>query len=398
MADLQRALGTIRAVAQVAQGDQALSDLLARVCGEVADGFSLDRVVISRLVSEPSGEVVVALAGRGMAAEALAGRRRVDESPHLERALETAAVIHVHDARGEASLLPEVGKPLGLGSAVVVPLFSVGRCIGFMLADRGGTVFELDDSDRDVLACVGALVATVLEKGLIREEMQRLAEAKTQFTALASHELRTPIAAVYGILATLHNLGGRLREEQRVELRATAFHQAERLRRLADQLLDLSRIDAASVRLHPEPTPVRRKLEEIVLVIGEKRAVEVAIDAAPDLEIALDPTAFDRIVSNLLLNALRYGAPPVHIEATKQDTHFRVFVEDAGPGVPAEFVPALFERFTRGEQSAQEAAQGSGLGLSIAQAYARAHGGEVLYHDVTPHGARFELVLPLAFP
>ena len=123
----------------------------------------------------------------------------------------------------------------------------------------------------------------------------------------------------------------------------------------------------------------------------------MAIDAAPDLEIPLDPTAFDRIVSNLLLNALRYGAPPVHVEARKQDTHFRVFVEDAGPGVPAEFVPVLFERFTRGGQSAREVAAGSGLGLSIAQAYARAHGGEVLYHDVTPHGARFELVLPLAF-
>ncbi len=396
MADLRRALGTIRAVAQVAQGDQALPDLLARVCNEVADGFSLDRVVIGRVVSEPSGEVVVWLAGCGIAAEALARRRRVDESPDLERALKTAAVIHVHDARAEA-LLPEVGKPLGVGSAVVVPLFSEGRCIGFMLADRGGTVFELDDSDRDLLACVGVLVATVLEKGLIREEMQRLDQAKTQFTALASHELRTPIAAVYGILATLHNIGGRLREEQRVELRATAFQQAERLRRLADQLLDLSRIDAASVRLHPEPTPVRRKLEEIVLLIGEKRAVEVEIDAAPDLEIALDPTAFDRIVSNLLLNALRYGAPPVHIEARRQDTHFRVFVEDAGPGVPAEFVPALFERFTRGGQSAREVAEGSGLGLSIAQAYARAHGGEVLYHDVTPHRARFELVIPLTF-
>jgi len=258
MADLRRALGTIRAVAQVAQGDQALSDLLARVCREVADGFSLDRVVIGRVVSEPSGEVVVWLAGFGIAAEALARRRRVDESPDLERARETAAVIHVHDARAEA-LLPEVGRPLGVGSAVVVPLFSEGRCIGFMLADRGGTVFELADSDRDLLACVGALVATVLEKGLIREEMQRLDEAKTQFTALASHELRTPIAAVYGILATLHHIGGRLREEQRVELRATAFHQAERLRRLADQLLDLSRIDAASVRLHPEPAEGSRR-------------------------------------------------------------------------------------------------------------------------------------------
>jgi signal transduction histidine kinase len=107
-----------------------------------------------------------------------------------------------------------------------------------------------------------------------------------------------------------------------------------------------------------------------------------------------DPTAFDRIVSNLIVNALRYGALPIRIVAAQPDRHFRLAVEDSGDGVPAEFVPQLFERFTRSAASRAKRTEGAGLGLAIARSYAHAQGGELLYTDADPHGARFELVLP----
>jgi signal transduction histidine kinase len=106
----------------------------------------------------------------------------------------------------------------------------------------------------------------------------------------------------------------------------------------------------------------------------------------------VDPTAFDRIVSNLIANAVRYGAPPVRVTAGQRDTHFRLAVEDRGPGVGHDFVPRLFERFARAEAST--ATKGSGLGLAIAQSFANAHGGELMYAEAEPRGARFELVLP----
>jgi signal transduction histidine kinase len=99
------------------------------------------------------------------------------------------------------------------------------------------------------------------------------------------------------------------------------------------------------------------------------------------------------VIGNLITNAFRYGQPPVIVRAERTDNHLRITVEDRGVGVPAAFVPDLFERFSRSEAS-RAAAVGTGLGLSIARSYARAHGGDLVYEDADPTGAAFRLVLP----
>ena len=119
-----------------------------------------------------------------------------------------------------------------------------------------------------------------------------------------------------------------------------------------------------------------------------------ALLAAGDVDTDIDPAAFERILGNLITNALRYGSPPIRVQLAPSDRHLRVAVEDSGPGVSSEFIPYLFDRFRRSERS-QRLAQGTGLGLAIARAYARAHGGDIVYTPARPHGARFELVLPL---
>jgi signal transduction histidine kinase len=91
----------------------------------------------------------------------------------------------------------------------------------------------------------------------------------------------------------------------------------------------------------------------------------------------------------LLTNAVRYGSPPLVVSAQQKDRHLRIAVEDQGTGVPEELVPHLFERFTRGS----DATTGTGLGLAIARAYARAHGGDLIYEQ-NERGSRFELVVP----
>ena len=118
------------------------------------------------------------------------------------------------------------------------------------------------------------------------------------------------------------------------------------------------------------------------------------IAVPPDLEAVVDPTALDRMLSNLVANALSHGEPPITVTAARRDTHLRLAVEDRGPGVRREFVPKLFDRFARSSES-RSRTDGSGLGLAIAQAYARAHGGDIAYEPAVPHGARFEVVIPL---
>ena len=138
---------------------------------------------------------------------------------------------------------------------------------------------------------------------------------------------------------------------------------------------------------------VRARTEEIVRGVAAERADEVELHIDPELVMHGDANACDCIVSNLIANALRYGRRPIVVSASAQDRHFRLVVEDRGPGVSPELEPQPFDRFTGGDN---EATSGAGLGLSIARSYACAHGGELVYEQATPHGARFELVVPTA--
>jgi signal transduction histidine kinase len=166
-----------------------------------------------------------------------------------------------------------------------------------------------------------------------------------------------------------------------------AYQQADRLRRLIEQLLDLSRLDGKAITVAPRPIVLRSVLGEIVKTAAPK-GLPLELDVPADLAAVADPLVLERVVSNLLANAVRHGAPPIHISAEQRDRHLRVSVEDAGTGVPEELRARLFERFARGD-----AGRGSGLGLAIARAYAQAHGGDLVYHE-QPRGARFELVVP----
>jgi signal transduction histidine kinase len=251
-----------------------------------------------------------------------------------------------------------------------------------------------------LLRGVGNLTGLALDRSSLfaherelRLALERADEVKTNFVALAAHELRTPVASVKGIVDTLHARGEQLDELRREQLETALRQQSERMAALVEQLLDLSRLDADAVPIHPQPLAVRQRVEELVTNAAGERREAVYIEVPPDLAVLVDPTAFDRIVSNLVVNALRYGAAPVTVSAVRSDTHFRLAVEDRGTGVPQEFVPDLFERFTRSEESRQRAG-GSGLGLAIARSYAHAHRGELIYERADPHGARFELVLP----
>jgi two-component system, OmpR family, sensor histidine kinase MtrB len=249
----------------------------------------------------------------------------------------------------------------------------------------------------EALAVVGVVAAALLESALAREEAQRLDVLKSEFIALAAHELRNPLSSIYGICVTLDERGDALAQPDRVALRDALREQTARMRSLIEQLLDLSRFDLAAVQVVPEPVRLRPQIEQLVRTLAGTRSEAVTVAVAPDLEAVVDPAALDRMLSNLVANALRHGEPPVTVSAARRDTHLRLAVEDRGEGVQGEFVPRLFDRFTRSAE-ARGRTDGSGLGLAIAQAYARAHGGDIVYAPALPHGARFEIVLPLTAP
>jgi signal transduction histidine kinase len=250
------------------------------------------------------------------------------------------------------------------------------------------------------LKTLGSLTELALDRARLfsqeqaaRKALEEADELKMNFIALAAHELRSPVAVIHGVVETIEKRADLIAVDQRADLESMLRSQAAGLKSLVEQLLDLSRLDARAVAIEPKRIPVRRRVEEIVALSAGVRAGEVSVEVPGDLEAVVDPDAFERILTNLVTNALRYGRAPIHVSAQAENGGLQVAVEDRGEGVPSEFVPKLFERFARSDPSRRRAG-GTGLGLAIAHSYAAAHAGELRYRDARPHGARFELVLP----
>jgi signal transduction histidine kinase len=284
------------------------------------------------------------------------------------------------------------------GQRVAVPLLVNGECLGYLVADRGGKPLALSEADVHLLSVIGLVGGVFVAKAQQQEqlrvaldELRRVDELKDEFVSIASHELRAPIAVVYGITATLHARGDELDPAHVAELRDALYEQTLRLRDLTEQLLDLSRLDAGRIQVALLPFRPRSAVEGLVARIAPDRRGDVRIAIEPERELVSDPVAFDRVVGNLISNALKYGRVPVTVDGREVSDRFRIVVEDRGPGVPPEFVPQLFERFTR---AGGTTVSGAGLGLAIAHAFAEAVGAEVTYEPAEPSGARFVFALP----
>ena len=377
----------------LAGGEFRARAVLERACAAVAGGFGFERVGIVRYIPETS--TLIPFAAHGLTSaelDALPPALPIAHFSAFQDAVATGRAAFVEDPGGEEAVPEEIARGFGIGSFVIVPLVSDGRCLGFLTCDERGEAFSLDAAEVDLLTTFGTLIAAFLERAIEHGELRRLNELKSQFAALASHELRTPVAAIYGAVRTLDEREQVLSREQQAELRRMLSQQSKRLFELVENLLDLSRLEADSLRISPTEIEVRERLAEIVDAVFDGNR-EVRIEVPGDLRAVVDVQAFDRILSNLLANAVRHGAPPFFVSAARTNDELSVTIEDRGSGVAEEFVGSLFERFTRG---ATPSSEGAGLGLSIAQSYARAHGGTLTYEPAKPHGASFRLILPVA--
>jgi signal transduction histidine kinase len=375
--DRGKTFDVVQHVSLAGRGGVTAPVLLEGVCAAVAEAFDFDSVSALRYDAEAEEVGEVAFAGAGPADRA--GRIPIESVSLLREARETRNLVLFCD--GDVT------------TAFALPLISGDRCLGFLSGKREATVSRAE-TDAETLSTVGIVAATLLENALVREEMHQRDVLKSEFIALAVHELRNPLSSIYGISVTLSAREDELPESQRLRLRNALREQTTRMRNLVEQLLDLSRLDLAAIQISPERLRLRPKIEELVRPLADARPNVVTITVPPDLEAVVDPAALDRMLSNLIANSLRHGKPPVTVTAAGQHRHLRLVVEDRGGGVPHEFVPRLFQRFARSPDSSGRR-DGSGLGLTIAQAYARAHGGEIFYEPAVPHGARFEVVIPL---
>jgi signal transduction histidine kinase len=242
-----------------------------------------------------------------------------------------------------------------------------------------------------------ALVAGLMARRLLRQrahledalgELRHLDALRAGLVATLAHDVRNPLTTIRGTLHTLTRHGERVNEATRREILTSADHQAERLERLATDLLDLARLEAGRLELGLEEVKLRDVVDRGLAFADPDHRFEVVIQ--PDLTVRADPGRLEQVVVNLAGNALRYGGAPFVIEADV-DRGERVNLEfrDHGPGVPEAERPVLFQPFR-----AETDRTSVGLGLAIVRALVEAHGGEIRYEPNRPSGAIFRVSLP----
>ncbi len=368
----------VQAVTDVALMHVELQELMQALLVQTRDIFDADTCAV--LLLDRERNELVARAAVGLEEEVEAGVRIPFGGGFAGRVAAERQPIILPDV-DHAHVLNPILHEKGIKSMLGVPLIVRDDVIGVL---HVGTLVhhEFTPGDVELLQLVAERVALAIQRAHLHEETIRLDQMKLNFVAIASHELRTPATSVYGILTTLRARGDELDPIVRAELEETAWEQSDRMRRLIEQLLDLSRLDAHAIDVQPQPLVLERTLAEIV-----NGGDDVVVDVDPGLAVVADPLVLERVVSNLVRNARQHGRPPVRVSAEQRDRHVRISVCDAGDGVAEEMVPRLFERFEHGGGS------GTGLGLAIAKAYANAHGGDLVY-ERDGAGTRFALVLP----
>lgn len=216
---------------------------------------------------------------------------------------------------------------------------------------------------------------------------------KNEFLALVTNDLRTPLTMILGLGATLESHSEELPPERIRRMGGSIRGQAERISRLADDLYDMSRLEANALLLSPRPVDLATVVNDALGSVGDSSAVEV--DVPDGLVVLADARRLEQVVANLVENAIEHGAPPVVVRvASIDDTGVELVVTDHGDGVPPSLVPTLFSRLRTLSRPNRDRSRGTGLGLSLVKGLVEAMGGRVWYDRAEPLGAAFHLTLP----
>jgi two-component system phosphate regulon sensor histidine kinase PhoR len=232
-------------------------------------------------------------------------------------------------------------------------------------------------------------------------EAKKLEVARRDFVANASHELRTPVSAIVAAVETLQIAAPALPEGAQPFIDIIA-RQAERLRRLTDVMLDLSRLESGEWRLELQPVelgPLCAQALELVRDRAAPRRIALASEVPPALFAIGDRRALEQVLVNLLDNAVKYSSEggSVTIAAARANSQVELSVRDSGAGIEPRHLQRLFERFYRADPSRARHQGGTGLGLAIVKHLTQAQHGEVGVESGA-QGSRFWVRLPVAEP
>ena len=279
---------------------------------------------------------------------------------------------------------------------VALAAFAIVAAISSAVAGHARSrTLEAERGRAEADRAVTELAALARERDRMQAEMveaealRRGDELKTALLRSISHDLRTPLTSMIASGAALGSAS--LRTEERAELSEVVVAEGERLSRLVENLLDMSRLEAGKVE------PRRERIDFGEVVDGARAAVAssgaIRLDVDPDLPmVEADAAQLERAFANLLENAVRHGnGRPVTVKSQLQGAEVVISVIDEGPGIPENEREQVFEPFERGSQNGRD---GSGLGLAIAKGFVEANGGAISIESPSGRGTSFIISLP----
>jgi len=381
-------LRVLQEVTNVALAHLSLDDLFDELLDRVRDALNADTCAI--LLLDADRKELVARAAVGIEEEVERGVRIPMGRGFAGRVAATRRPVVLDDV-DHADVLNPILREKGIKSLLGAPLVARGKVLGVV---HVGTLAErrFSPGDVELLELVAERVAQALERALIHEELLRLDAMKQDFVVTAAHELRTPTSVIYGVAKTLVERRDSLDDHTFAALLDTLHDGSVRLARLIEDLLDFSRLDSKQGAIALAPLPLAAVVEAVTRELSLVPSKQLDLLVPENMVVVADRNGLERILSNLVKNALVHGAPPISLTASTSNGEARISVVDRGPGVPDDFLGSLFEPFARSDVASGK--PGVGLGLAIAQSYAQKLGGELLYEQAQPTGATFTLVLP----
>lgn len=385
--DLDRTLQALAGIASSTLGDYAWIDLL--------EGETIRRVCYA--ARDPRhDELVRAL---------MPFPPRRDNAAHPAVAAMEHGTPVVMDVREPSSrehlwLSPEHGNianQLSPRAALAVPLRARGRTIGAVTIVRRSDGENFTPADVVFAEDLASRSALAVENARVHLSAQQAALAREEMIAVVSHDLRNPLSIV-GL--TLQRLRGMPEVVERAGVASLdrAQKALARTTRLLDDLLEIARIDAGAVVLERTPLPVADFVTEITDLhrpLADEKQIALSVELEPDLpSLSMDRHRLAQVLANLIGNAVKFtpAGRRVVVGAGRIDGSVRFFVADEGPGIAADHLQRIFERFYR---TPNTNAPGTGLGLAIARGIVAAHGGTIGATSELGHGARFSFTIPI---
>ncbi|HEV2343520.1 MAG TPA: HAMP domain-containing sensor histidine kinase [Actinocrinis sp.] len=271
---------------------------------------------------------------------------------------------------------------------VLVPIRRLGHAARML--GQGNLDVRIEVKGTDEIADV-ALTFNETAEALARSmaELRAMDAASRRFVADVSHELRTPLTAMTAVTEVLEDVEDA--DPTTVSAAHLIANETKRLARLVEDLMEISRFDAGTAAMRIEDINLPELVEATLATRGWTS--KVTVTAPPMLATRIDARRMDVVIANLVGNALKHGGEPVALSVFDDDAFVVVQVADSGPGIPAEALPHIFDRFYKADK-ARGRSEGSGLGLSIAFENARMHGGELSAGNRPGGGAVFTLRFP----